>query len=46
VGKDEHLRLFESLMDLEVSSIRQGVLMKMGSIDLIIRDDFKDGNLF
>jgi hypothetical protein len=36
VGRDEHSRLSESLMDLEVSSIQQGVLMKMGSVDLII----------
>ena len=36
VGIDEHSRLSESLMDSEVSSIQQGVLMKMGSVDLII----------
>jgi len=36
VGRDEHSRLFEGLMDLKVSSIQQGVLMKMGSVDLII----------
>jgi hypothetical protein len=36
VGRDEHSRLSESLMDSEVSSIQQGVLMKMGSVDLII----------
>jgi hypothetical protein len=36
VGRDENLRLSESLMDSEVSSIQQGVLMKMGSVDLII----------
>jgi hypothetical protein len=36
VGRDEHSRLSESLMDLEVSSIQQGVMMKMGSVDLII----------
>jgi hypothetical protein len=35
-GRDEHLRLFESLMDSEMSSIQQQVLMKMGSIDLIV----------
>jgi hypothetical protein len=31
-GRDEHLRPFEGLME---SSIQQGVLMKMGSVDLI-----------
>jgi hypothetical protein len=36
VGRDEHSRLSKSLRDLEVSSIQQGVLMKMGSVDLII----------
>jgi hypothetical protein len=36
VGRDEHLRLSESLMDSEESSIQQGVLMKMGSVDLIV----------
>jgi hypothetical protein len=36
VRRDEHSRLSESLMDLEASSIQQGVLMKMGSIDIII----------
>jgi hypothetical protein len=36
VGRDEHARLSESFMDSEVSSIQQGVLMKMGSVDLII----------
>jgi hypothetical protein len=36
VGRDEHLRLYESLMDSEESSIQQGVLMKMGSVDLIV----------
>jgi hypothetical protein len=36
VGRDENSRLYESLMDLEVSSIQKGVLMKMGSVDLII----------
>jgi hypothetical protein len=36
VGRDENLRLSESLMDSEVSSIQQGVLMKMGSVDLIV----------
>jgi hypothetical protein len=36
VGRDEHSRLAESLVDLEVRSIQQGVLMKMGSVDLII----------
>jgi hypothetical protein len=36
VSRDEHSRLSESLMDLEVSSIQQGLLMKMGSVDLIV----------
>jgi hypothetical protein len=36
VGRDEHLRLSKSLMDSEVSSIQQGVMMKMGSVDLIV----------
>jgi hypothetical protein len=36
VGRDENAGLAESLMDLEVSSIQQGVLMKMGSVDLIV----------
>jgi hypothetical protein len=36
VGRDEHLRLSESLMDSEESSIQHWVLMKMGSVDLII----------
>jgi hypothetical protein len=36
VGRDEHLRLSEGLMDSEKSSIQQGVLMKMGSVDLMV----------
>jgi hypothetical protein len=36
VGRDENLRPSESLMDSEESSIQQGVLMKMGSVDLIV----------
>jgi hypothetical protein len=36
VGRDENSRLSESLMDSEVSSIQQGLLMKMGSVDLIV----------
>jgi hypothetical protein len=32
VGRDKNTRLSESLMDSEVSSIQQGVLMKMGSL--------------
>jgi hypothetical protein len=36
VGRDEHARLSESLMDSLKSSIRQGVLMKMGSVDLMV----------
>jgi hypothetical protein len=40
VGKEEHSRLSESLMDSEVSSIQQGVLMKMGSVDLMV---FQEG---
>jgi hypothetical protein len=36
VGRDENSRLSESLMDSEVSSIQQGLLMKMGLVDLIV----------
>jgi hypothetical protein len=36
VGRDENSRPSEGLMDSEVSSIQQGVLMKMGSVDLIV----------
>jgi hypothetical protein len=36
VGRDENLRPSEGLMDSEESSIQQGVLMKMGSVDLIV----------
>jgi hypothetical protein len=36
VGRDENAGLAESLMDSKVSSIQQGVLMKMGSVDLIV----------
>jgi hypothetical protein len=36
VGRDENLRLSESIMDLEVISIQQGLLMNMGSVDLIV----------
>jgi hypothetical protein len=36
VARDENTRLFEGFMDSEVSSIQQGVLIKMGSVDLII----------
>jgi hypothetical protein len=32
----EEMGLSESLMDSEVSSIQPGVLMKMGSVDLIV----------
>jgi hypothetical protein len=35
VGKGEKMRLSESLMNSRMSSGQQGVLMKMGSIDLI-----------
>jgi hypothetical protein len=35
-GRYENSRLFESLMDSKVSSIQQGLLMKTGSIDLIV----------
>jgi hypothetical protein len=35
-GRDEKLRLYESLMDSMENSIQQRVLMKMGSVDLII----------
>jgi hypothetical protein len=41
VGRDEHSRLSESLMDSEVSSIQQGVLMKMGSFDSM---DYQEGS--
>ena len=36
VGRDENSRLSESLMDSEVSSIQQGLLMKMVLVDLIV----------
>jgi hypothetical protein len=36
VGRDEDWRPSEGLMDSEVSSIQQGLLMKMGSVDLIV----------
>jgi hypothetical protein len=36
VGRDENPRLSESLIDSEESSIQQGLLMKMGSVDLIV----------
>jgi hypothetical protein len=36
VGRNESSRLFESLMDSEESLIQQGVLMEMGSVDLIV----------
>jgi hypothetical protein len=36
VGRDENTRPFEGLMDSEKSSIQQGVLMKMGLVDLIV----------
>jgi hypothetical protein len=35
VGKEEQMRLSESLMNSGMSSGQQGVLMKMGSIDLV-----------
>ena len=35
-GRDEKLRLSESLLDSRESSIQQRLLMKMGSVDLII----------
>jgi hypothetical protein len=36
VGRDENLRPSEGLIDLEASLIQQEVLMKMGSVDLIV----------
>jgi hypothetical protein len=36
VGRDENSRLSEGLMDSKVSSIQQGLLMNMGSVDLIV----------
>jgi hypothetical protein len=36
ISRNEHSRLSESLMDSEKSSIQQGVLMKMGSVDLMV----------
>jgi hypothetical protein len=36
VGRNEQLRLYKSLMDSEKSSVQQEVLMKMGSVDLIV----------
>jgi hypothetical protein len=35
VGREKKMRLFESIESSEVSSCQQGVLMEMGSIDLI-----------
>jgi hypothetical protein len=35
-GRDENLRLSESLLDSRESSIQQRLLMKMGSVDLLI----------
>jgi hypothetical protein len=35
-GRDEKLRLSESLLDSRESSIQQRLLMKMGSVDLIV----------
>ena len=36
VGRNENLRLSEGLVDSEKSLVQQGVLMKMGSVDLIV----------
>jgi hypothetical protein len=36
MGRNEHSRLSESLVDSEESSIQPGVLMKMGSVDLMV----------
>jgi hypothetical protein len=36
MGKNEHSRLSKSLADSEESSIQPGVLMKMGSVDLMV----------
>jgi hypothetical protein len=36
VGSDENLRLFEGLVDSTKSSIQQGLLIEMGSVDLMV----------
>jgi hypothetical protein len=36
VARDKNVRPYEFLMDSEESSIQQGMLMKMGSVDLIV----------
>jgi hypothetical protein len=43
VGRDEHSRLSESLVDSDVSSIQKGLLMKMGSFDLIVCQEGSKG---
>ena len=45
MGRDESSRLSEGLMDSEVSSIQQGVLMKMGSVDLMVCQGSSSGSI-
>jgi hypothetical protein len=45
VGKDEKLRLPESLMDSGKSSIQQGLLMKMGLVDLMVCKESRSGSI-
>ena len=44
-GRNEHLRLSEGLMDSMDSSIQQRVLMKMGSVDLMIYQGSSRGSI-
>jgi hypothetical protein len=44
-GRDEKLRLSESLLDSRESSIQQRVLMKMGSVDLMIYQGSSRGSI-
>jgi hypothetical protein len=44
-GRDEKLRLSESLLDSRESSIQQRLLMKMGSVDLIICQGSSSGSI-
>jgi hypothetical protein len=45
VGRDQKLRLSEGLMDSMDSSIQQGLLMKMGSVDLMIFQGSSSGSI-
>jgi hypothetical protein len=44
-GRDEKLRLSESLLDSRESSIQQRLLMKMGSVDLMICQGSSSGSI-